>query len=116
MNRQPTTSHSYFVALIDYGPNYIGKVGPSGFEALPVNPETTRRQIVDEVADVLASDNRTLVHVKHINGNDLEDVTAEILAEASAIKADYDSETNAIDAINNRILAERDRRRALEMV
>lgn len=43
-----------------------------------VNPEQTRRQVIEEVRDVLASMDRSIVCVKRINGNDCEDVTAEI--------------------------------------
>lgn len=74
MTRQPT--FTYFVALIDYGKLYPGKTGPSGFEALPVNPEWTRQNYVDEIRDIEARGTGELVHVKRINGNDLEDVTA----------------------------------------
>ena len=63
----------YFVVLVDHQ--------RTGMEAI-VHPEDTRRQIVDEVRDILASDDRSLVHVKHIVGNECEDVTAEICNEA----------------------------------
>lgn len=71
------TSFTYFVALLDYGKHYPGKTGPSGYEALPVNPEFTRQNVVDEVRRALKS--AELVHVKRIEGNFCEDVTEEIL-------------------------------------
>lgn len=75
-------SYSYYIALIDYGPNYTGKKGPSGLEALPVSPETTRRQLIEEIRDV--QQRGDLIHVKLIDGNYCCDVTHEILAELDA--------------------------------
>jgi hypothetical protein len=79
-------SHSYFVALIDYGPHYPGKRGPSGFAALEVDPEKTRQNVIDEIRDIQKRGSGELVHVKSINGNDMEDVTPEFIA---AIRAEY---------------------------
>jgi hypothetical protein len=67
---------SYFIALLDYGPK--AGIGPS---MLSCDPEATRADIVAEVRDHIASD-RCIVHVKHVNGTDFEDITAEVLAEA----------------------------------
>jgi hypothetical protein len=80
-------SHSYFVAMIDYGPHYPGKRGPSGFEALPVDPETTQRDLVEAIRDIHQRGSGELVHVKRIQGNYLEDMTFEILAEVEQSKA-----------------------------
>lgn len=71
----------YFIVMIDYGKPYIGKKGPSGLEAV-VSPEHTRRQIVEEVRDVINSNNRVIDHIKFIDGNSCEDVTSEICTEA----------------------------------
>ena len=64
----------YHVIMTDYGLH-------RGLEAV-VHPEQTRRQVVDEVRDILACDHRSLVHVKFIDGNFCEDVTEEICAAA----------------------------------
>lgn len=60
----------YFIVMIDRG--------KCGFEAI-IHPEDTRRQIIEQVREVLASDTQSLVHVKHIDGNYCEDVTDEFL-------------------------------------
>ncbi|MFA6984596.1 MAG: hypothetical protein WC213_00120 [Arenimonas sp.] len=65
-----------YLVLIDYGRG-------RGMEAI-VHPEDTRRQIVEQVRDVLASDDLSLVHVKEIDGNYIFDVTEEIVDEANA--------------------------------
>jgi 3-hydroxyacyl-CoA dehydrogenase len=49
-----------------------------------VNPEQTRRDIIDQVREILKSENKTVKFVKFVEGNFIEDVTAEIVAEASA--------------------------------
>jgi hypothetical protein len=66
----------YYIVLRDYGRRYPGKTGPSGFEAV-VSPEHTRRQIIEEVRDILNGARCELVHVKHVDGNLIEDVTEE---------------------------------------
>lgn len=58
------TSHSYYVALMDYG--------RLGYEALPVSPEFTLRNVADEI---IKSRTGELVHVKRIDGDSCEDVT-----------------------------------------
>ena len=67
----------YHIVLIDYGKR--------GLEAI-VHPEDTRRQIVEQVRDIFASNDLSLVHVKFIDGNYCEDVTADILAEAEQLE------------------------------
>lgn len=74
----------FYICMIDYGKSYPGKRGPSGFEAI-CNPETTRRQIVSEVADLLARDPSMVHFVKFVDGNHMEDITAEIVREAEAV-------------------------------
>jgi hypothetical protein len=63
-----------FIVLIDYH-------AQRAREAI-VNPEQTRRQVVEEVRDVLASMDKSIVCVKRLDGNFCEDITAEICAEA----------------------------------
>lgn len=65
----------YFILMIDYG----GRIGMGA----DVRPEMTRGQLRDEVRDILAADDhRSIVHVKHVDGNFIEDITEEVLAEA----------------------------------
>lgn len=78
----------FYILMVDYGKAYPGKTGPSGFEAI-CNPEFTRRQIVSEVADLLASDKHAVHFVKFVDGNYIEDVTAEIADEAKNLIAEY---------------------------
>lgn len=80
---QPT-SHSYFVALMDYGKD--------GFEALPVNPEFTRQNVVDEI---LKARNAELVHVKHIDGNYCEDVTDDIRSLLGQVECEIERDDRA---------------------
>jgi hypothetical protein len=75
----------FYILMVDYGKSYPGKRGPSGFEAV-VSPEHTRRQIVSEVADLLASNDHSVSFVKHVDGNFIEDVTAEIVRDAKALQ------------------------------
>jgi hypothetical protein len=70
-----------YLVLIDYGTD-VTKA--HGMEALPVKPELTRRQIVEQVREVLASDDLTLVHVKFLDGNYCCDISDEIIEEANA--------------------------------
>lgn len=97
----------YFVAMIDYGK---GPARPNGFSA-DVAPEYTRRQIVEDVRNCIESGHK-IVHVKFIDGNDMTDVTHEIVGEAINAQAEYEAEMRGIDAINNRICADRDRARS----
>lgn len=75
----PVSGLSYYIAMLDFG---RGRGKPSGFGA-DVAPEYTRRQIVEEVRDWI-SNGRQIVHVKLVTGNDIEDVTHEIICEALA--------------------------------
>lgn len=74
----------FYIPMIDYGKSYPGKRGPSGYEAI-CNPETTRRQIVVEVADILARDRHAVHFIKFVDGNHVEDVTAEIVRDAEIL-------------------------------
>jgi hypothetical protein len=74
-------SHSYFVVMIDYGPNYPGKKGPSGLEAV-VQPEQTRRDIVAQLA---SGESKHVAFIHHVDGLFIEDVTDELFDEAEAI-------------------------------
>lgn len=77
------TSHSYYVAMIDYGPNYIGKVGPSGFEAV-VDPETTRRGIVEMIR---TGELKNIAFIHHIEGGHVFDCTEELMHDAGVMEA-----------------------------
>lgn len=66
------TSHSYFVVMEDFGKR--------GLEAT-VCPEMTRRSIV---ALIKGGNYRDIVFIHHVDGLFVEDVTAELLTEASA--------------------------------
>lgn len=67
------TSHSYFVVMIDYGKR--------GLEAV-VNPEHTRRDIVEMLA---SGESKHVVFIHHVDGLFVEDVTDELFNEAEAI-------------------------------
>jgi hypothetical protein len=98
---KPVSGLSYYVAMIERG------VG--GFSA-DVDPSYSRRQIVDEIFDCIEA-GRNIVHVKLINGNDMTDVTHEIVTEALAVKAKYDAENDQLDRIHARRLAKQDHAR-----
>lgn len=96
----------YYIVMIDYG---RGRARPNGFGA-DVAPEYTRRQIVEDVrADIEAG--RRIVHIKFVDGNDMTDVTHEIISEALAAQAEYDAQNDELDRIFERQCADRDRAR-----
>ena len=68
----------FYILMVDYGK---GPRRPMGFEAI-CNPERTRRQIVEEVRDILASDTCEVAFVKYVDGDQIEDVTDQIIADA----------------------------------
>lgn len=72
------TTHSYYVAMVDYGPNYIGKTGPSGFEAV-VNPETTRRGMVELIR---TGELKDVAFIHHVDGLYVYDCTDELMHDA----------------------------------
>jgi hypothetical protein len=63
---------SYYICLIDYG--------RKGLEAV-VQPEKTKQNIVDECREAIGRGHR-IEHVKFFDGESLEDVTSEMLADA----------------------------------
>ncbi len=71
----------FYILMIDYGKPRPGRPSPSGLEAV-VQPELTRRQIVELTADIILSGRNEIAFIKFVDGNFIEDVTAEILAEA----------------------------------
>jgi hypothetical protein len=73
----PVSGLQYYVVMVDFG---RGRGKPSGFGA-NVEPEMSRREIVEEVRDCIAR-GRQIVHVKFVDGNDLTDVTHEIIKDA----------------------------------
>lgn len=64
------TSHSYFVAMVDYGQR--------GLEAV-VRPEWTRRDIVEMLR---SGELKDVAFIHHVDGLFIEDVTADLRAEA----------------------------------
>jgi len=78
---RPKPSHSYFVVMVDYGPSYIGKKGPSGFEAV-VDPEITRREVVSRLA---SGEYQRVVFIHHVADGLVEDVTGELIDESEEL-------------------------------
>ena len=73
---KPISGLQFFLPVIDYGKEGIEGIG---------SPEMTRSDIVAKVRDIFADPRgRTLVCVKHIDGNDMTDVTDEIVQAATA--------------------------------
>ena len=70
-----------YILMIDYGTD-VRKV--HGLEAI-VKPELTRQNIVDQARDVLARGD-SIAFVKFIDGNWIEDCTAEIVSEAEQLE------------------------------
>jgi hypothetical protein len=66
----------YFVVMIDYGRR--------GREAV-VDPEITRREVVSRVA---SGEYRNISFIHEIAGSEVDDITAEILAEAAVPEVD----------------------------
>lgn len=73
----------FYILMVDYGK---GPQRPMGLEAI-VSPEQTRRQVVEEVRDILRKGRNAVAFVKSVDGNFIEDVTAEIVAEAAQTEA-----------------------------
>jgi hypothetical protein len=80
-SKRTRISHSYYVCMIDYGPNYPGKKGPSGLEAV-VQPEQTRYGIVAQLA---SGESKHVAFIHHVDGLFIEDCTNELFDEAEAI-------------------------------
>lgn len=64
----------FYILMIDYG--------RKGLEAV-VQPELTRRAIVEQARDVLSEGRNSIAFVKFVDGGYIEDQTSEILAEAA---------------------------------
>jgi hypothetical protein len=77
-------SHSFFILMIDYGK---GPKRPIGLEAI-VDPEHTRRAIVDQARDILSEGRNEIAFIKFVDGNFICDVTAEIIADARVLMED----------------------------
>lgn len=71
----------FYILMIDYGQD-TSKV--HGLEAV-VKPELTRRQIVEWAKEVLEEDRNGVAFVKFVDGNFIEDITADIIWEAQAL-------------------------------
>ena len=71
----------FYILMVDYGRNYPGKKAPSGYQAI-VDPEQTRRSIVSDVSDILASDDLEVAFIKFVDGDTISDVTDEIVSSA----------------------------------
>jgi hypothetical protein len=65
----------FYILMIDYSDDRTR-------EAI-VNPEHTCREIVSQVRDIMARNRDSIEFVKFVDGNFIEDVTAEICGEAS---------------------------------
>lgn len=77
----------FYILMVDYSDDRTR-------EAI-VNPEYTRREIVSQVRDIMARNRDSVEFVKFVDGNFIEDVTAEICGEAS-----FDNAMTAIDALS----------------
>lgn len=103
----PLASLQMYLLLVDYGNAREGVC----------NPEFTRRQIVEEVRDILAKPRgRSVACVKFIDGNYIEDVTEDILEEASCEADPTFNRPNANDTINATWDRNRDLRKHSETV
>ena len=80
----------FYILMIDYGRR--------GREAV-VDPEHTRREIVAQARDVIAGADKRIAFIKFVDGNLVEDVTADVVAEARAdIEAEpINRQLNAFD-------------------
>ena len=67
---KPTDPMQYFVVMIDYGQR--------GREAI-VDPEITRREVICRIA---SGEYRNISFIHEITGVSVEDITADVLAEA----------------------------------
>ncbi len=89
----------FYILMIDYGRR--------GLEAV-CQPELTRRAIVEQACDVIKSADRSIAFVKYVDGNFIEDVTADIMDEAETEIVSVGLATNA-----QREMARRDHARDL---
>lgn len=79
---KPRTTHTYYAVFEDHG--------RSGLEAI-VHPEHTRRRIVEMIAN---GDYKNIAFIHMVSDLTVEDVTAELLGEAS-----FDNAMSAIDEV-----------------
>lgn len=73
----------FFILMVDFGK---GPQRPMGLEAV-VQPELTRSDIVAQARDILSEGRNAIAFIKFVDGNFIEDVTAEIIAEAQMMEA-----------------------------
>jgi hypothetical protein len=73
----------FYILMVDYPRRvFEDHIFPAGREAI-VNPELTRRDIVDQARDIISEGRNSIAFVKQVDGNFICDVTQEIVAEAS---------------------------------
>lgn len=73
-----TTTHSYYVVMIDFGKR--------GREAI-VDPEITRREVVSRIK---SHEYQNIVFIHHVDGMLVEDVTSELIDAAELeLKDEY---------------------------
>lgn len=65
----------FYILMVDYG--------RKGLEAV-VNPDLSRRQIVEQFRDLLIEGRNAISFVKFVDGNYICDITADIASEAWA--------------------------------
>lgn len=79
------TSMSYYVVMLSYPARYLEgvRISVAGQEAI-VDPEITRREVVSRIR---SGEYKNIAFIHHVTMNDVpQDVTAEIIAEASAME------------------------------
>ena len=74
----PKTSHSFYVLMVDYK-----LATKKGLQAI-VQPEDTRRAIIEEVRHIISEGRNSVAFVKFVDGNYIEDCTDDIVAAAEA--------------------------------
>lgn len=96
----PVSGLQYWICMVDYGRGRA-RTTPTGFGA-DVDPEYTRRQIVEEVRECITR-GLNIVHVRFVDGNDTTDHTHEIIAEALEGRSDagFLAGQDLIDARND---------------
>lgn len=83
----PTPKNSYFVLCVSYPRREVdGVIFPAGREAI-VDPETTRRDILDQVREITAK-GREIAFIHEITDAGYSDVTEQLLYEATLESVD----------------------------
>lgn len=73
----------FYILMIDYGK---GPERPMGLEAVS-SPEKTRRDIINDIREInIAPRGRSVAFVKYVDGNYIEDISADMLAEAEQVQ------------------------------